>query len=198
MAALLNPASRTILRLPAAPQRPAQALLLPTVKNYHGTAYHWSVHAKSPRDHKSTRPFHESEKLQNRFDASSIDFAYMPQHTLEESVPPQVMRIPLLPHNTSPPPGTSGHEDAVESVVRPEISLVSANSTHIESPSAMSEVTDNHALDLNPFELTSQVTAAAAKMAEAPMEKLRDAGTVRELWGGLLDDLFGSRPMSKA
>ncbi|KAL8953541.1 MAG: hypothetical protein Q9222_000599 [Ikaeria aurantiellina] len=189
MAASLYPACRTLLSSSAASQRPAQALLLQSVKNYHGTA---------PRDHKGTRPFHESEKLQNRFDASSIDFAYMPQHTLEESVPPQVMRIPLLPHNISPPPGTAGHADAVESVVRPEISLVSANSTHIESPSAMSEVTDNHAVDLNPFELTSQVTAAAAKMAEAPMEKLRDAGTVRELWGGLLDDLFGSKPMSKA
>ncbi|KAL8731317.1 MAG: hypothetical protein Q9166_003541 [cf. Caloplaca sp. 2 TL-2023] len=140
------------------------------------------------------RPFHESPKQQNRFDQSSMDFAYMPQHTLEEAAPPEVVRIPLLPHNFS----KTSYEEAVESVVRPQISLVSANSTHIESPSAMSEVTDNHAVDLDPFDLTSKVTAAASQMAEAPMEKIREAGTMRELWGGLMDDLLNSKPMPRA
>ncbi|KAL8907896.1 MAG: hypothetical protein Q9207_001133 [Kuettlingeria erythrocarpa] len=122
----------------------------------------------------------------------------MPQHTLEESKPPEIVRIPLLPQNFFPPRTEQGLEEAVESVIRPEISLVSANSTHIESPSAMSEVTDNHAIDLDPYNLTNKVAAAATRTAEDAVDKMREAGTVRELWSGLLDDLFGSKRMTKA
>lgn len=151
----------------------------------------------SPKE-RGIRPFHESEKQQWRYDTSSIDFAYMPKHTLEEATPPEVIRIPLLPHNFFPPRTEQGLEEAVEPVVRPEISLVSANGTHIENPSAMSEVTDNHAIPLDPYDLTSKVTAAATKTAEDAVDKIRKAGTVRELWSGLLDDLFGSKRMAKA
>ncbi|KAI4105340.1 MAG: hypothetical protein L6R37_002790 [Teloschistes peruensis] len=153
----------------------------------------WRLKDGSSRDHER-RPFHESQKQQNRLDASSIDFAYMPQHTLEEAMPPEVIRTPLLPHNFFPPRTTEGSQGVVESVVRPEISTVSANSTHIESPSAMSEVTDNHAIEIDPYNLTSKVTVAAAKIAEVPT---REAGVMRELWDGLLDDLFGPRRVSK-
>ena len=81
----------------------------------------------------------------------------------------------------------------MESVIRPEISTVSADSTHIASPSAMSEVTDNHAIELDPYDLTAKVTAAAKKMGELPADKLREAGVVKELWMGLLDDLMGGK-----
>ncbi|KAL8660499.1 MAG: hypothetical protein Q9202_006494 [Teloschistes flavicans] len=114
----------------------------------------------------------------------------MPQHTLEEATPPEIIRIPLLPHNFFPPRNAEGLQGAVDSVVRPEISTVSANSTHIESPSAMSEVTDNHAIEIDPYNLTSKVTVAAANIAKVPA---REASAMRELWGGLLDDLFGPR-----
>ncbi|KAL8857354.1 MAG: hypothetical protein Q9178_006120 [Gyalolechia marmorata] len=191
MAALRYPASRTILHLQ---QQIAQSASSQTARNYGGTNFHWSLHAQSPKDNNAMRPFHESQKQQNRFDASSIDFAYMPQHTLEEAAPPEVMRIPLLPHNV---PQTS-HKETVESVIRPQISLVSASGTHLESPSAMSEVTDNHAAELDPFDLTTKVTAAASKMAEVPMERIREAGTLRQLWSGLMEDLVGSKPMSRA
>ncbi|KAL8704087.1 MAG: hypothetical protein Q9201_002748 [Fulgogasparrea decipioides] len=192
MATLRYPVSRTIPRL-LAPVRPLpQSTMSQSVSSYHATTYHWSLHAK--RDHER-RPFHESQKQQNRFDASSIDFAYMPQHTLEEAAPPEISRIPLLPHNFFPPRTSESLQEAVESVVRPEISTVSANSTHIESPSAMSEVTDNHAIELDPYNLTNKVTAAAAKIAKAPM---KEVGAIRELWGGLLDDLFGSKRVLKA
>lgn len=119
----------------------------------------------------------------------------MPQHTLEEATPPEIIRIPLLPHNFFPPRNAEGLQGAVDSVVRPEISTVSANSTHIESPSAMSEVTDNHAIEIDPYNLTSKVTVAAANIAKVPA---REASAMRELWGGLLDDLFGPRRVSKA
>lgn len=86
----------------------------------------------------------------------------------------------------------------MESVIRPEISTVSADGTHVASPSAMSEVTDNHAIELDPYDLTTKVTAAAQKMGELPAEKLKEAGVVKELWMGLLDDLMGGRKVSRA
>jgi len=75
---------------------------------------------------------------------------------------------------------------------------VSADSTYIASPSVMSEVTDNHAIELDPYDLTSKVTAAAAKMAGMPVEKLKEPGVAKELWDGLLDDLLGSKKMARA
>lgn len=126
-----------------------------------------------------------------------MDFAYMPQHTLEEATPPEIQRIPLLPHNFLPPRTDQGLEEAVDRVIRPQISTISANSTHIESPSAISEVTDNHAIDLDPYDLTNKVTAAASRTAEDAMDTIKEAGTVRRLWSGLLDDLFGSKRLSR-
>ena len=122
----------------------------------------------------------------------------MPQHDLDEPAPSEVMRIPLLPDNFSPVRTSSEHEEAIESVVKPQISTVSANGTHIDSPSAMSEVTDNHAVDLNPYILTSQVTNAASKMTGMAPEQLKDKGMIRELWNGLVDDVFGARKVSAA
>ncbi|KAL8787775.1 MAG: hypothetical protein Q9195_007606 [Heterodermia aff. obscurata] len=117
----------------------------------------------------------------------------MPQYELIQEAPPEVMRIPLLPTNFFPSRSSHAHQEAVESVIRPEISTVSADSTHIASPSAMSEVTDNHAIELDPYDLTAKVTAAAKKMGELPADKLREAGVVKELWMGLLDDLMGRK-----
>lgn len=121
----------------------------------------------------------------------------MPQYELMEPKHAEIIRIPLLPNNFFPPRRSQAHQEAIESVIRPEISTVSADSTHIASPSAMSEVTDNHAIELDPYNLTSKVTAAAAKMAGMPVEKLKEPGVVKELWNGFLDDLLGSRKMAR-
>ena len=59
----------------------------------------------------------------------------------------------------------------------------------------MSEVTDNHAMDLDVYELTGKVTKAAKKVKEGGE---REIGVVRELWEGLLDDLMGAKKGAKA
>ena len=101
------------------------------------------------------------------------------------------MRIPILPFNSTAPARSN---EALESVIRPEITTASANGTHIESPSAMSDVTDNPGhTDLNPFDLTNTVTTAASKATGLPTERLQEPGVVEELWNGLLDDLLGAR-----
>lgn len=84
-------------------------------------------------------------------------------------------------------------------MIRPEITTTSANGTHIESPSAMSDVTDNPGhTDLDPFDFTNTVTTAASKATGMPVERLQEPGVVKELWKGLLDDILGARKDAKA
>lgn len=107
------------------------------------------------------------------------------------------MRIPLLPNNFSPLRRSPAHQEAVESVIRPEISTVSADGTHIASPSPMSEVTDNHAIELDPYDLTAKVNAAAKQMGELPSKKMKDVGVFKELWLSMLDDLLGGKKVGR-
>ena len=106
------------------------------------------------------------------------------------------MRIPILPFNSTAPARSN---EALESVIRPEITTASANGTHIESPSAMSDVTDNPGhTDLDPFDLTNTVTTAASKATNVAIETSQEPGVVKTLWNGLLDDVLGVRKTAKA
>ena len=123
----------------------------------------------------------------------------MPQFELEAPRHSEVIRAPLLPENSS---ARLQVAEAPETVVRPEIATVSANGTHIDSPSAMSEVTDNHAIEISPFNLTTQVsdaaTAAASKVTGMSEERLKEEGVLQEVWSGFLDDVLGGKKMAKA
>lgn len=117
----------------------------------------------------------------------------MPQIELDTPRQSEIMRVPILPDNSTAP-GRSA--EAAESVIRPEILTVSANGTHIDSPSAMYEVVDNHAVELSPFDLTNKVTTAAteaaSKMTGMSTKRLKEPGMAKELWNGLLDDILGA------
>lgn len=130
---------------------------------------------------------------------STVDSCYMPRFEIKEQIYPEIGRIPLLPNNYSNGSEKSARQEVMmETVVRPEISTVSADGTHIDCPSAMSEVTDNHALELDPYDLTNKVKAAAATtMTSMPMEKVKEPGVLPELWNSLLDDLLGSKRLAK-
>lgn len=88
----------------------------------------------------------------------------------------------------------------MESVTRPEILTVSANGTHIDNPSAMSDVVDNHAADIDHFDLTKHVTNAASKVVDTAstgtdhVEQQDGFGdSMRNLWAGFLDDVLGEK-----
>lgn len=107
---------------------------------------------------------------------------------------PEVTRIPLLPDTETPHSDTkSPEEQQVGRVIRPEISIVSGDGTQLDMPSAMSEVTDNHAAELDPYDLTSKVHAAASKGPAQASKPQEEPGSVKAIWNGLLDDLFGER-----
>lgn len=122
----------------------------------------------------------------------------MPQFDLSPEEDAPQLRVPLTPDNYYPARKSAAHQEAVEPVMRPEISVVSGEHTHIAGPSAMSEVVDNHAMDIDPFNLTSKVHAAASKITGVPVEEMKEPGMLRELWTGFLDDLTGSKKFGKA
>ena len=143
-----------------------------------------------------TRHFNTSRALKQVKDSSTVDFAYFPQYTLNTSAAPEAIRVPLLPDNYTPP---AHHEatlqsDLVDNVHTQDISTVSGDSHGIVS--AMSEVTDNHAIELDPYNLTEKVAIAARKMA-AEMKEGVNEGVLRQLWNGFLDDILGARKLSK-
>ena len=122
----------------------------------------------------------------------------MPQFELGDEQDDHQLRVPLLPDNYYPARKSAAHQEALEPVMRPEISVMSGEDAHIAGPSAMSEVVDNHAMEIDPYNLTSKVQAAASKMAGFTVEKMNEPGMLRELWNGLLDDLTGSKKVGKA
>jgi len=69
--------------------------------------------------------------------------------------------------------------------MRSEIVTVSANGTHIHNPSAMHEVHDNNTVDFHG--LGERVQVAAEKVEES-------VDSVKKVWSGFLDDVFGSKP----
>lgn len=65
----------------------------------------------------------------------------------------------------------------------PQILTVSADGTHIHAPSAMSEVSDNTAIDFQ------GMAAKVASTLKKPAEQAE--GMARQIWGGLVDDVLG-------
>ena len=129
----------------------------------------------------------------------------MPQGILSTPAMPETFRVPLLPDNFTPPlehTNNAHHDVRMETVIRPQISTMSANGTHIESPSAFSDVTDNHAMDMDVFDLTKKVASAAtAKVTDAVgsgaqgVEKQK--GIVSQLIAGMIEDVFGKKSCAK-
>lgn len=71
--------------------------------------------------------------------------------------------------------------------MRPEIVTASAESTFFSSPSHLSDVHDNAAVDIQAM---AQQVASAAKNLGPSAET---GGAVKELWNGFLDDLLGPK-----
>ncbi|KAI9788822.1 MAG: hypothetical protein M1835_002046 [Candelina submexicana] len=146
----------------------------------------------------SLHTFKSTSSLQAYHDTSTIDLALLPP--LEPSPQRQEsIRVPLLP-DLFYPQRSGANATATETpdtVIRPEISTMAHSGTHISAPSAMSEVTDNAAADIDPFDLSKKVTVAASKMTGLPVEELERPGVLRELWEGFLDDLLGKKTVQR-
>ena len=76
--------------------------------------------------------------------------------------------------------------------MKPQIYTVSDMGADVNGPSAMSEVVDNHALDINPFNLTETVSRSRTGANASQNGEDTVKGAVKELWHGMMEDLTGT------
>lgn len=101
---------------------------------------------------------------------------------------PAFPKVPVLPdlyshHDTASPSAPP---------MKPQIYTVSGGD--ISAASAMSEVVDNHAVEIDPFSLTEAVgrSRIGEELARSNGSS-KEPGVVRELWAGFLDDVLGPK-----
>lgn len=117
-------------------------------------------------------------------------------------------RVPVLPelHSTATlrtgqsPSHTVGSDPPP---MKPQVYAVAGNGAGSEvAASPMSEVVDNHAVEIDPFSLTETVGRARIEAEAAGSSGAASAGQgqgqgqkgiVRELWSSVMDDLMGPR-----
>ncbi|KIV79314.1 hypothetical protein PV11_06881 [Exophiala sideris] len=166
----------------------------------------------SPSGTTPQRHFNTSRELKAVHDSSTIDFAYLPR-LFEESYGPRMpeFRVPILPHVSSDQAeavlekypeldsaaggyqSTQGHE----TIMKPEVSAVG----DVSSPaSAMSDLHDGHHDTEMSVEMLTSLTETVGRNAKqfVDMVKDKDEQTIRKIWSGFLDDLFGSVKGAKA
>ena len=96
--------------------------------------------------------------------------------------------MPLLPDNYTPD-RSADSPHAVESldgaIPRSEIHVVASHPDNVLPVAAMSEVVGNDGVDVDIGQLIAGFTSAPAESKEP--------GILKELWGGLVDDIFGPK-----
>lgn len=168
--------------------------------------------ASSPAEKVPSRHFNTSRANKAVNDSSTIDFAYLPK-LFEGSFDPQPaeIRVPILPHIESddaaavlakhaPEAAVGAHPESESVVMKPQIVTVTetlADGAHVDldlhsHASAMSDVHDNHAMEMSVDALSSlshTVGQSARRLAGTGDEQ----GAIRRIWSGLLDDIFGPK-----
>lgn len=118
--------------------------------------------------------------------ASTIDCTVLPPPSaLFTPTAEPTMRVPILP-DTVVPASQRVIETADPPVPAPEILVVAADPSRV-APSALTEV---GGMGVDGVELRW--------VHEAEPEAAPEQGMLRDLWGGLVDDVFGEKPKPSA
>lgn len=177
--------------------------------------------SKSPAENPPTRHFNTSRELKSVNDSSTIDFAYLPKLFDGSLDPPTAgIRVPILPHVDSTEaqvtlarnpdldaaaggfqePGGDISSSSDSNVMKAQIVTVQETmadgGAHVDldlgsQASAMSEVVDNHAVELGIDHLTG-LTETVGKSARKMVDQVEESAMSR-IWNGLLDDVFGEK-----
>lgn len=148
----------------------------------------------------SIRHFNTSSPMQATRDFSTIDFAFLPSNE-DLSSAQDAIRVPLLPDTLASPLRStlSPAADVEPAVFRAEIATAAHESTFPHPPSAMSEVSDNGAMQIDPFDLVNSVSQAARKLGEkVTADTEQKKGVLRQAWNGLVDNIFGAPKLGTA
>jgi hypothetical protein len=131
--------------------------------------------------------FRTSAPIQAAHDSSTIDFFFFPEIPPPPPTNPFTIRVPLLPDNYTPNRSPdSGHavESLDEAVPRPEILIIASHPEDV-LPAAMTEVVGNEGVEQHIDELT--------KSFKSDIDDVKEPGVLKELWTGLVDDIFGPK-----
>ncbi|KOS44701.1 hypothetical protein ACN38_g4354 [Penicillium nordicum] len=141
-------------------------------------------------DSSSSRQFNTSRATKALNDTSTVDFVYMPSMADLDAAPLQRnIQVPVLPELPSIP----WRQTSTAPPMKPQIYTVSGTGADV-SASAMSEVVDNHAIDLDPFSLTEAVgRSRVGEEIQRRSNGSSEPGVIRELWAGFLDDVMGPK-----
>lgn len=123
-----------------------------------------------------------------------MDLLYLPNLQAlaneESSRLAEFVRVPLLPDNTSPPPGTRLPEALDAPLAAPQILVVAANPDTV-LPAALTEV---EGMGVDGVELRFAHHGETSDAASVDVQ----GGMLRDLWKGLMDDVFGGPGASGA
>lgn len=155
-----------------------QAIHMPS-RTYHSTLH--PLRLKQTLNNTSHSSFHTSP-------SPSIDSFTIPQSYAPPTPSTDILRIPLLPTNSF-----AAHAEATaeETLPKPEIHTLSADGTHFASPSFLSGEKDGHHGAVEGFDVVGSMERGVEAVE-------REAGVVRELWEGLLDDVLGKKKVGGA
>ncbi|KAK4150973.1 hypothetical protein C8A00DRAFT_36395 [Chaetomidium leptoderma] len=172
----------------------------PTSDRHHSTTTTSRHRPTAPSTHKlATIPFmqtfHHSAPKPSPPSFSTIDHAILPNlHAEGFQYDPYVhIRVPLLPDNTLPPPITFHLPEAADAPLRqPEILVVAANPEHV-LPAALTEV---EGMGVDGVELGfAHILGREEEMGgggEGVESFEMGRGMIRDLWKGMVDDVFGA------
>lgn len=140
---------------------------------------------------RTTSALHASPALTMTF--SPVDRAVFPS-VADMSPTRESIRVPYLPDTfTRTSSSVPRVPETSDQVFRAEISTVAHESTHLHPPSPLSDVVDNGAITFDPYDLAAKVGQAAKKVSAkvAPTEEGGVSGVLKQVWNGLMDDVFG-------
>ncbi|KAL1994361.1 hypothetical protein VTN49DRAFT_3030 [Thermomyces lanuginosus] len=138
-----------------------------------------------------TRHINTSRASKAVKDTSTVDFVYFPSLREEPEDP-----YTLQPRMPIPPDAALSYSRSsapTSSPMKPEIHAVSEIASDT-SASPMTEVVDNHAMEIDPFRLTETVGRSRDGEHYQRQNGTRQAkqkGVIGELWSGMVEDLLG-------
>lgn len=140
-------------------------------------------------------------------DTSTIDFAYLPK-LFEDSwgAAPAAIRVPILPNVQSEQAeavlerypeldaAAGGYQDTQGHDTLMKAQIFHTGEEH-GAASAMSDVHDGHHPTELSVEMLTALTETVGKSARQFLDQVKDKDeqTIRKIWGGFLDDLFGQQ-----
>lgn len=138
------------------------------------------------------RNFSSSSPARPASDPSTIDFAFLPRDD-DASPANEAIRVPLLPDTPVSPHSAMARpsNDVEPAVFRATISTAADVSTFPDPPSAISEIADGGSGQVDHFALAGTVGSPAANSGQnVPVHGDDEKGVFRQVWNGLVDDVF--------